>query len=209
MWSICSRYRDNYNCSHALSVAIIENAIHRYAQSFSRIVKTSLTAIASKYVGKTVGQNKSVKERKRTKAYTLKKVSLKYNNIQSFGSNNPVGLQSESSTIPSIFQPQATSRFSHAASNTCFQLTVQTSSSPNLHLTVQRFSDQLFALSFRDGTLTNCWHLLFQIMHIECHQQHHNLLHPSIVAQVLKFDSTMIRTFWASTKIFLLTPYAA
>ena len=148
----CSRYRDNYYCSHALSVAIIENAIHRYAQSLSRIVKPNLTAIASKYVERNVGKKKPVKERKRTKAYTPEKVSVKYNNIQSFGSNNPVGLQSGCSTIPPTFQPQPTPRFSHTASNMCFQLTAQTSSSPNLLLNVQRSSDQPFALSFRDST---------------------------------------------------------
>ena len=43
---VCPRYRDNYYCSHTLSVAIIENAIHRYAQSLSGIVKPNLTAIA-------------------------------------------------------------------------------------------------------------------------------------------------------------------
>ena len=31
----CPRHRDNYHCSHALSVAIIENAIYQYAQSLS------------------------------------------------------------------------------------------------------------------------------------------------------------------------------
>ena len=146
------RYRDNYYCSHALSVAIIGNAIHRYAESLSRIVKPNLTAIASKNVGRNVGKKKPVKERKRTKAYTPEKVSLKYNNTQPFQSNNPVGLQSGSSTIPSTFQPQPTSRFSHTASSTCFQLTAQTSSSPNMLLNVQRSSDQPFALSFRAGT---------------------------------------------------------
>ena len=43
--------------------------------------------------------------------------------------------------------------------------------------------------------MTNCWHLLFQITHIKYHQQHHNLLHPSIAAQFLKFDSTMITDY--------------
>ena len=146
------------------------------------IVKLNLTATASKNVGPNVGKKEPVKERKRTRAYTPEKVSVKYNNFQSFGSNNPErisSLQSESSTIPITFQPQPTSRFSHTASNTCFQLTAQISSSPNP-----------------------------QITHIKYHQQHHNLLNLSIAAQFLKFDSTMIRTFWASTKIFLLTPYA-
>ena len=115
----CPRYKDNYYCSHALSVTIIENAIHRYAQSLSRLVKPNLTAIASKHVGRNVGKKKPVKERKRTKAYTPEKVSVKYNNVQSFGSNNPVGFQSRSSTIPPTFQLQPTSRFSHTASTHC------------------------------------------------------------------------------------------
>ena len=149
---VCPRYGDKYYCSHASSVAIIENAIHRYAQSLSCIVKPNLTAIASKNVGRNLGKKKPVKERKRTKAYTPEKVSVKYNNIQSFGNNNPVGLQSGSSTIPPTFKPQPNSRFSHTASNTCFQLTVQTSFSPNLLLNVQRSSNQPFALSFRDST---------------------------------------------------------
>ena len=148
----CPRYRHNYYCSHALSVAIIENAIDRYAQSQSRIIKPNLTAIASKNVGQNVGKKKPVKERKRTKAYTPKKVSVKYNNIQSFGRNNPVGLHIESSMIPPTFQSQVTPRFSHTASNTCFQLTAQTSSSPNLLLSVQISSHQPFALSFCDST---------------------------------------------------------
>ena len=136
----CPWYRDNYYCSYALSVAIIENARHRYAQSLRHIVKPNLTAIVSKNVGK----KKTVKERKRTKAYTPEKVSVKYNNIQSFGSNNLVGLQSRSSTISLTFQPQPSSRFSHTAFNTCFQ--------PNLRLNDERSSDQPFALSFRDST---------------------------------------------------------
>ena len=144
-------YRDNFYCNHALSVAIIENAIHWYAQSLSRIVKPNLIAIASKNVGRNVGNKKPVKERKRTKVSTREKVSVKYNNIQSFGSNNPVGLQREPS-IPPTFEPHPISRFSHTTSNTCFQLTAQTSSSPNLLLNVQRSSDQPFALSFCDST---------------------------------------------------------
>ena len=47
----CPRYKDDYYCSHALSVKIIENALHRYAQPLSRIVRLNLTAIASKDVG--------------------------------------------------------------------------------------------------------------------------------------------------------------
>ena len=76
-----------------MSVVIIGNARHRYAQSLRYIVKPNLTAVVSKNVGK----KKTVKERKRTKAYTPEKVSVKYNNIQSFGSNNLVGLQSKRS----------------------------------------------------------------------------------------------------------------
>ena len=98
----------------------------------SRIVKPNLTAIASKNIGRNVGKKKPVKERERAKAYRPEKVSVKYNNIQSFGSNNPVGLQSGSSTIPPTFQPQPTSRFSYTGSISCFQFTAQTSSSPNL-----------------------------------------------------------------------------
>ena len=148
----CPQYRDNYYCSHLLSVAIIKNVIRQYAKSLSRNLKPNLTAKTSKNVGQNVAKKKPVKERKRTKAYTSEKVSVKYNNIQSFGSNNPAGLQSGSSTIPPTFQPQPSSRFSHTASNTCFQLTAQISSSLNLLLNVQRSSDQSFALSFRDGT---------------------------------------------------------
>ena len=47
----CRRDRYNYYCSHVLSVAIIENAIHQYAQSLSRLVMPNLTAIASKNIG--------------------------------------------------------------------------------------------------------------------------------------------------------------
>ena len=47
----CRRHRDNYYCSHVLSVAIIENVIHQYAQSLSRLVMPNLTAIASKNIG--------------------------------------------------------------------------------------------------------------------------------------------------------------
>ena len=118
----------------------------------SRIVKPNLTAIASKNIGRKAGKKKPVKERERTKVYTPEKVSVKYNNIQSFGNNNPAGLQSGSSTIPPTFQPQPTSRFSYTESNTCFQFTAQTSSSPNLLINFQRPSDQPFALSFRDST---------------------------------------------------------
>ena len=89
-------------------------------------------------------EKKTVKERKRTKAYTPEKVSVKYNNIQSLGSNNLVGLQSRSSTTSLTFQPQPTSRFSNTAFNTCFQ--------PNLLLNDQRSSAQPFALFFRDST---------------------------------------------------------
>ena len=134
----CPQYRDNCYCSHALSLAIIENAIHQYAQSLSHIVKSNLTAIASKNVGRNVGKKKPAKERKRKKAYIPEKVSVKYNNFQSFGSNNPVGLQSGSAMILPTFQPQPTSRLSDTGSNMCFQLTAQISSSPNLLLNVQR-----------------------------------------------------------------------
>ena len=134
----CPQYRDNCYCSHALSLAIIENAIHQYAQSLSHIVKSNLTAIASKNVGRNVGKIKPAKERKRKKAYIPEKVSVKYNNFQSFGSNNPVGLQSGSAMILPTFQPQPTSRLSDTGSNMYFQLTAQISSSPNLLLNVQR-----------------------------------------------------------------------
>ena len=98
-------------------------------------------------LGETLERKISKTKEENERLHTRKSIS-----IQSFGSNNPVGLQSGSSMIPPTFQPQPTSRFSHTASSTCFQLTAQTSSSPNLLLNVQRSPDQPFALSSRCST---------------------------------------------------------